>query len=500
MEQFPDHVAEAAMHGVECVFSGASLEQLAEFMRKPLEFAAADGKPSVFLGSMKIVVKGGAQLAGYRGEGGRTLLDAAALGGCADIVSSLLRAGARPDLNVVSASSGRSALYLAASLGHEEAACCLARAGADVNFHDPVDRYDVLAKAADKGLGELVGLLLVGGADPTARTKNGDGYSPLHLAARSGSNRVVKALLEQGVIVDPRNSLQQPPLFMAAKAGHPVIVTTLLDAGADVMYCSGSESAFSKAASSGSIAVLEALFRACTPTQDMMRGAVYSAVECDRAVALDMFLEAGADCVNEGDMIYGSYTCLQWATMQSYVDIVRTLLRYGFPVNGKNEGWTCLQTAFLVQSEGLSEIVDVLLRNGADETETACIQIGYREKWVTPLQILEGCGLSVTLRDYVRKPLCSPEEKERARVLLTRAPNDRAWRRRSWLVMLRSQALKASAAEADAHGGTTKATKADQDAGVRDQAEGGNAGLGGVVVFLLGLSAEGVFRNVLGFL
>lgn len=178
MEQFPDHVAEAALLGVSAVFSGASLEQLAEIIRKPLEFAAAEGKLPVFLGIMKVVVKGGAQLAGYRGEGDRTMFDAAALGGCADIVSSLLRAGAMPGLNVVSASSRRSALYLATSLSHENAACCWARAGADVSFHDPVDRRDVLSMAADKGLGELVGLLLVGGASPTAHTKKG-GYSPL---------------------------------------------------------------------------------------------------------------------------------------------------------------------------------------------------------------------------------------------------------------------------------------------------------------------------------
>lgn len=135
------------------------------------EFNAAEGNLSTFTEIIKLVE-------GYRGEGGRTMFDAAARGGCMDIVSTLLRAGAKPDLNVVSASSGRSAIYLATSLGHENAACCLARAGADVNFHGPVDDWDVLAKAAYLELGELVGLLLVGGANPAARTKNG-GHSTL---------------------------------------------------------------------------------------------------------------------------------------------------------------------------------------------------------------------------------------------------------------------------------------------------------------------------------
>lgn len=41
-------------------------------------------------------------------------------------------------------------------------------------------------------------------------------------------------------------------------------------------------------------------------------------------------------------------------------------------------------------------------------------------------------------------PPCAQGEVERARLLLSRAPADRAWRRRSWLVMLRGRLAKAT--------------------------------------------------------
>ena len=58
--------------------------------------------------------------AGWRGCEGRTLFDAAAEGGSLEVVSGLVAAGAGPDVNVV-LPCGRSALYLATGLGHEDA-------------------------------------------------------------------------------------------------------------------------------------------------------------------------------------------------------------------------------------------------------------------------------------------------------------------------------------------------------------------------------------------
>ena len=96
---------------------------------------------------------------------GRTLFDAAAQGGNVEVVSGLLAAGAGPDVNMVSASSGRSALSLATSLGHEDAARRLVSAGADVHFCNPRDLGDVLTLATRRGCQEFVtGMLMARGS------------------------------------------------------------------------------------------------------------------------------------------------------------------------------------------------------------------------------------------------------------------------------------------------------------------------------------------------
>lgn len=97
---------------------------------------------------------------------------------------------------------------------------------------------------------------------------------------------------------------------------------------------------------------------------------------------------------------------------------------------------TSLHSACKVQGPGLEMAVGLLVRWGADET--AWDKFGR-----TPMDLL-----------YLARPdgerLCSQEEVERARLLLTRAPTERAWRgRRGWLVMLRSRAVKATGVSDD---------------------------------------------------
>lgn len=75
--------------------------------------------------------------------------------------------------------------------------------------------------------------------------------------------------------------------------------------------------------------------------------------------------------------------------------------------------------------------MDLLLRSGLDET-------AVNSSGKTPAALTLEAGTGST-----RAPLCSPEEVERAKLLLDRAPNDGAWHRRCWLVMLGSRASRA---------------------------------------------------------
>ena len=146
MQQYPER---ALLEGLEIqilklVSSSATPEQWKEWLRVPLEHATARGNIDLF---NKLLGAGANGAAGWKGCDGRTMLDAAARGGNEEVVSGLLRAGARPDVNVVSAYPGRSALYTAVHCGQEVASIRLVVAGADVNFEDPVDKSSVPHKA-----------------------------------------------------------------------------------------------------------------------------------------------------------------------------------------------------------------------------------------------------------------------------------------------------------------------------------------------------------------
>ncbi|XP_073259168.1 transient receptor potential cation channel subfamily A member 1-like [Porites lutea] len=60
------------------------------------------------------------------------------------------------------------------------------------------------------------------------------GWTPLHLAALNNHPYVLKYLLEQGALVDPRDKLRRTPLFLAAENGGTEAAKVLIDNGADV--------------------------------------------------------------------------------------------------------------------------------------------------------------------------------------------------------------------------------------------------------------------------
>lgn len=234
------------------VARGATPDQWAKWLRIPLEHAAADGNLDLFNALMAAGADGSA---GYRGCDGRSLFDAAAAGGSAEVVSALLLTGAQADINVVSASSKMSALYLATARGHEAAAIRLIRAGADVHFWDPVDKCAVLYRATCEMYPpstlientELVKELLIAGARP--RTMDHHQHSVcLSVAADSGLEDVVRAVLASWAhirVVDERRYAEEVALgkgfalVAAAGNGHLPVVNTLLAAGAhpDFRYC-----------------------------------------------------------------------------------------------------------------------------------------------------------------------------------------------------------------------------------------------------------------------
>ena len=136
--------------------------------------------------------------------------------------------------------------------------------------------------------------------------------------------------------------------------------------------------------------------------------------------------------------------------------------------------------------------VGLLLRAGAKETELV-----FRDGVQQSLAQEHDAGFRIAT---FRAP---PEEIERARTLLARAPNDRAWCRRRWLVMLRLRGAP-RARRLRWRKPRAPMVVVAVTASLRQRGPNTRGGLEStfeaVAEALSGLELEGVFRNVVGFL
>lgn len=95
------------------------------------------------------------------------------------------------------------------------------------------DGMTPLHLAAERGDHELAVSLLKAGADPAAVTRIGR-YTPLHVAAKGGHHLVVRALVDAKADVGALTTTGAAPLHFAAASGSSEAVTILLEHGADV--------------------------------------------------------------------------------------------------------------------------------------------------------------------------------------------------------------------------------------------------------------------------
>ncbi|GMB07454.1 ankyrin repeat domain-containing protein [Thermolongibacillus altinsuensis] len=86
--------------------------------------------------------------------------------------------------------------------------------------------------ASEKGLRELVRLLVENGADVNATNKEGD--TPLIVAAQSGQVEIVKFLHEHGADIHHANHEGETALLKATEGNHKTIVQYLLKMKADI--------------------------------------------------------------------------------------------------------------------------------------------------------------------------------------------------------------------------------------------------------------------------
>lgn len=123
-------------------------------------------------------------------------------------------------------------LHSAVLRGNREVVQILLAAGARQDTVD-VLAPRVLHVAARRGYRDIIHDLLEKNKEDIDLT-NGDGLTPLHLAAERGHTGAVEELLAAGADINVRNHLSDSPLHRAASRGHTAVIRLLINAGADI--------------------------------------------------------------------------------------------------------------------------------------------------------------------------------------------------------------------------------------------------------------------------
>lgn len=379
-------------------------------------------------------------------------------------------------------------LNRAAARGNRGLAQKLVQAGADIG--------NALHAAVWGGHREIVNDLLLNGESVSVRDANG--CTPLHVAAQQGKTEIVRLLLLNRADIDALDNQEWTPLLRAVYHGHETVALALLAGGADVSLRCGAlkGSAVHMAAERGRLGILRATIEhgADVNTGDTNHcTALHVAASENKVKAIDMLVEAGGNI--EVRSLHGMKP-FHSAAGQLNIEALLALLKHGADVNTKslNLLTPLMVAATKAGTQGAAQVVDLLLRSGADEAiadEDGNIAAGMVGR------VVEGKS---RLADDIK----------RVRELLANAPADRAWRRRGYLVLCRAypervkRGQEGSSTTARLRGrGKLRRAEASScgtaaGGGAIDENTGGS--WVGVAVRVLGLQEDEIFQTIVRYL
>ena len=389
------------------------------------------------------------------------------------------------------------ALHAAIRERHEEVVTSLVENAADVGREDEDNETPLHVALRPNGArtehccdGDctwcetVVRLLLRKGADPNVMGPLG---SPLHYACTYRLLGATTALLEAGadlnvrVCIDCDNDDSRSVLDTAAGQGTAEIVRALIEHGADVGIAG--------------------------PDGDTpLHHAAYSRF----AEVADVLIEAGAS--TEARNSYNQ-TPLHVAAGRLNLTMVRAFLKHGLDANDRCQyAQTPLhEAAVRAVSEPrrrreAADVVDLLLRSGADETLVD--DDGKTAGDLANEELEENTESEDEDEDELEGDTKHEVAVERVRALLANAPADKAWRRRSCWVLCRAHPDRLQGdllrpQKTRTCGRTRRVTRSSVRA-LRARAEIDLKSTGGswanAAVWMLGLGEDAIFRTIVGYL
>lgn len=439
------------------VFESAPRDQLSNWLRVPLEHAAARGD----FGCVEKLVSAGADVCVRRRTmvvTDRSPLVAACQGGSEEVVSILLRNGAGPNGEF----RQRQQHHQQCNTDGCSTCCCSERSNS--NSRSSTSSWESRTTGSGHDWGVRGGSS--GGSvydDSCSDDDSSTRWSPLHCAASGGHVAAVKALVSAGGELDAVDDENCTALHLAVFRGHEGVVDVLVAAGAKIdTHDNEGETPLHTAAGSGNLNMVRALLRACPPGVINGNGGVHLLLSPLHRAALgghsDVMRELLAHGASAATLSCGGRSILHACAMSGSGEAVRVLLEKEAGLEATDdEGCTATHIAAGHRLGSVATLDAFLLaganmeattNNGETPLHRACQALR-----VDSVKLLLQFGADEDARDgdgrtpaAVASKLLQTQEPGvyRNRLdeilnMLAKAPADRVWRRRGWLVMMRVQ-------------------------------------------------------------